>query len=165
MEVVGYCEIKKDATTCKGTEKPENYIGKLCRVMEFDQWGGVLVLNSAATGLAMFDACDVHRKFECKVAGEYLLPPGLNPIAEMEYMHRLMTRKGGYNTIVRQMVIGASLLKGKYNDDFLFQIEREDRMRSKERRKRVMKKLSNLKRRMPSKKKRKAYYNNVVLIA
>lgn len=126
MEIVGYCTIRKNATTCTGTDHPEKYIGKDCRVMEFDQWGGVLVLDSGATGLAMFDKEDVIRKFECREQGEFIFPPDLDMIGQMAHMHKLMYRKGGWNPVLKGMVIQYGLMKGKYNDDFLFQKEREE---------------------------------------
>lgn len=126
MDIVGYCTIKKDATTCKGAEKPEQFLGKDCAVMEFDREGGVLCLNPDGTALAMFDKEDVIRKFECTIMGEYVMPPKLDMIQQMAYMTKLTSRKGGYNNIVRGMVIQYGLMEGVYNDNFLFQKEREE---------------------------------------
>lgn len=126
MDMQGYCTIKKNATTCKGTDSPNKFLGKDCQVMEFDQWGGALVLASDGSGLAMFDKEDIIRRFECGAQGEYLTPPNLHPLEQMAYVTKLMSRKGGYNHIIRGMVIQYGLMKGKYNDDFLFQVEREE---------------------------------------
>ena len=126
MELVGYCTIKKDATTGKGIQNPEKFLGKDCRVMEFDQWGGVLVMSSDATALGMFDKEDVIRSFKCGVFGEYLTPPDIGMPEQMVYVSRLLSRKGGYNPILKGMVIAGSLMKGKFTDDFLFQKEREE---------------------------------------
>lgn len=125
-EVVGYCTIRKNATTCAGTNHPEKYIGKDCRVMEFASDGRVLVLDREATGLAMFDKEDVLRKFECRELGEFIFPPELNVIEQHVHMARLTERKGGWSHILKGMVIQYGLMKGKYNDDFLFQVEREE---------------------------------------
>lgn len=130
METVGYCTIKKDATTCKGTNNPERFIGKDCRVIEFAPDGGVLVLDSEATGLAMFDKQDVYRKFECSVSGDVICPPNMGMLEQMVYATKVMTRKGGYNQLLKGMVIQASLMKGKFTDDFLFQKEREENARN-----------------------------------
>ncbi len=127
MDIVGYCSIKKDAKTGVGSE-PQTFLGKDVRVMEFDDWGGVLALNSEANAMCMFDKCDVIRAFKCSVSpdGHFVLPPNLHPLEQMVYIDKLMHRKGGYNETIKHMVIQYGLMKGVYNDDFLFQIEREE---------------------------------------
>lgn len=121
MDTVGYCTIKKDAKSCKGAQHPEDFIGKDLRVFEFAEDGGVLVLNQKGTALAMFDKEDVYRKFECTVIGEYLCPPNMNVVEQMMYIAKLSSRKGGWAPILKQMLIQASLFKGQFNDNFLFQ--------------------------------------------
>jgi len=124
MELVGYCEIKKDASTGMGNSAPiDDFLGKTLRVMEFDSEGGVLVMNSAATSLCMFDACDVRRSFKCSAVGEHLTPPGLNMIEQTIYIAKLMNRKGGFNQLLKNMLIQASLMKGTFSDSFLFSME------------------------------------------
>ena len=121
MEIVGYAEIKKNATSGTSAVSLELFKGNVVRVFEFASDGGVLVVDAKATGLATFDACDVVRKFECSEVGEYLTPPGLHFLEQHMYVARLMNRKGGWNSLLRQMLIGSSLHKGKFNDSFLFQ--------------------------------------------
>lgn len=130
MEVSGYCTINRNATTGRG-ENLQSFIGKDCRVMEFARDGGVLVINAEATGMAMFDKQDVYRKFECKVIGDVLCLPELNMMEQMMYVSKVTMRKGGYNNLLKNMVIQASLMKGKLNDDFLFQKEREENFKKK----------------------------------
>jgi hypothetical protein len=126
MEVQGYCTINRNATTGRGSEL-ETFIGKDCRVMEFAQDGGVLVMNAQATAIASFDQVDVYRSFACRAVGDVLCPPDMtDPIAQIMYMTKVTTRKGGYNAMLRNMVIQASLMKGKFTDDLLFQTEREE---------------------------------------
>lgn len=125
MDIVGYCTIKKDATTGVA-QNIKSFLGKDVRVMEFARDGGALVINSEATEMAMFNKEDIIRRFECGTQGEYLTPPNLDTLQQMAYMTKLMSRKGGFNQIVRAMVIQTSLHKGKYTDDFLFQKEREE---------------------------------------
>lgn len=127
MEVMGYCTINKNATTGMGIYL-ETFIGKDCRVMEFANDGGVLVVNSQASAMATFEKQDVYRKFECSVWGDVICPPKLNFVERMMYMAKVTTRKGGYNLLLKNMVIQASLMKGKFNDDFLFQKEREENL-------------------------------------
>ena len=126
MDIQGFCTIKKNATTGTGTENPEWFLGEDCAVMEFGHDGCVLVLDKEGRGMAMFDKEDVARKFECNIMMDVIVPPKLNLIEQMAYATKVITRKGGYNNLLKNMVIQASLFKGKLNDDFLFQKERED---------------------------------------
>ena len=120
MDVVGYCLIKKDATT-GAAKNIDKFIGHRVRVMEFASDGGVLVISSDASEMAMFDACDVLRKFECTDDGNFIMPPKLDIICQMAYRVKAMSRKGGYVPLLREMVIQASLHKGEFNDGFLWQ--------------------------------------------
>jgi hypothetical protein len=124
FDVVGYCTVKKDASTGVGANL-KNFIGKDCRVYEFDTDGGVLCMDSGATGLALFDKCDVIRRFECNDVNGVLIPTGMNMIDQMMYVAKVIQRKGGYNLLLKNMVIEISLMKGKLTDDFLFQKERD----------------------------------------
>jgi len=128
MEVVGYCTLKKDAEG-QSPLPMETFRGQDVRVLEFAEDGGALVINREATGIGMFDKEHISRRFECGVVGDVLTPPGLNMVEQTLYIGKVMTRKGGYNVILKQMVIQASLMKGKFNDQFLFaKQEEEDRM-------------------------------------
>lgn len=122
MEIVGFCRIDPNATSCNGAKNPSEFIGKICKVMEFNSEGDVLVLNPELTALAMFDKKDIAQSFECSVSGgQYICPPKLDHIAQMLYVSKCMSRKGGYNDVLANMVIGASLLKGEFTDSFLWQ--------------------------------------------
>jgi len=125
MEVVGYCTIKKTATSGAGTEI-DSFLGQDVRVMEFARDGGALVVNNKATAMAMFDKQDIYRSFECSMCGEVICPPKMSLVEQTLYVGKVMLRKGGYNNILKNMVIQASLMKGKLYDDFLFQMEREE---------------------------------------
>lgn len=120
MDIVGFVDIKKDATTCKGAKNPDEFIGKTCRVMEFDRDGGALVLNPQGTALAMFDKQDIYRRFKCGYANGVVTPPDLDMMEQMMYVTKAQTRKGGYNNILCQMVIQASLMKGEFHDYLLW---------------------------------------------
>lgn len=159
MEVVGYATIKKDAVGQSPLPMSE-FQGQDVRVMEFAVDGGVLVLNAKATGIAMFDKEHIYRKFECRMEGDVVCPPGLNIIERMMYVGKVMGRKGGYNQLLKQMVIQASLMKGKFNDQFLFAVqEQEDRM-EKERHE----KIKDIKRRMHNGEKTTFAERNIVNI-
>jgi hypothetical protein len=119
--IVGYVQIKKDAIICKGAENPKEFIGEVCAVMEFGYDGCVMVFNPKFTALAMFDKEDIQSSFKCGYSNGVVTPPGLNMIEQMMYVSRAQTRKGGYNNILKQMVIAASLHKNQFNDGFLWQ--------------------------------------------
>ena len=130
MQPVGYCLIKKEAKTGKGMNI-QSFLGQRVRVMEFSKHdGSVLVLNSEANAMCMFDKEDVLEKFECTFFGEYILPANLNFTEQIIYVTKLTTRKGGWHLILKQMIILNSLRKGKYNDDFIFQKEREENLKN-----------------------------------
>lgn len=122
-QIVGFAHIKKDATTCKGAENPNEFLGQTCAVMEFGVDDCVLVLNPKSTALAMFDKEDVSASFKCGYSNGIVTPPDLNMIEQMMYVTKAQTRKGGYNYIVREMVIAASLHKNKFNDGFIWQLQ------------------------------------------
>lgn len=123
MDVVGFVKIKSDATTHMGVGNAQDFIGDNCRVIEFGHDGGVLVLNRKATAIATFDKEDILSQFECGfVYGpqNVVTPPGLDMIQQMAYVTTVMSRKGGYNNLLCQMVIEASLHKGEFNDHLLW---------------------------------------------
>jgi hypothetical protein len=119
-KVVGYVIIKKDATTHLGATSASEFTGKACRVLEFAQDGGVLVINPEATALAAFESQDIQAKFRCEIVDGVIVPPDLNVLQQMVYVEKAICRKGGYNEIVTKMVIAASLAKGRFCDSFLW---------------------------------------------
>lgn len=127
MEIQGYCRIKKTATTGRGAKDYAPFLGETLRVMEFASDGGVMVgvmvVNAEGTALASFDKVDVERWFSCKAVGDVLVPPDLGFADQLLYYHKVTGRKGGYNRILKQMVIEASLHKGRLNDNLLFSLE------------------------------------------
>lgn len=82
---------------------------------------GLLVL--APKGNAICDVRDMNSVkvwVEMEVFNGVVLPPGLTTEQKVIESTKRLTRKGGYNKIIRQMVVAASLHKGEFNDDFLF---------------------------------------------
>jgi len=122
-DIVGFVHINKNATTCKGAKNPNEFIGQNCSVMEFDREGGVLCLNPQSSALAMFDKADVYRSFECGYLNGIVTPPNLEMMEQMMYVMKAQQRKGGYNEILRFMVIEASLMEGKFHDSFLWAMQ------------------------------------------
>jgi hypothetical protein len=119
--IVGFAHIKKDATTCKGARNPSEFLGEICAVMEFGVDGCILALNPQGTAMAMFDKEDLSASFKCGYVNGVVTPPDLNMMEQMMYVAKAQTRKGGYNNILKQMVIAASLHKNQFNDNFLWQ--------------------------------------------
>lgn len=127
MEVVGYCQLKKNAVPCMSAVPAERFLNDRVRVLEFSKVdGSVLVVDRGATGLASFNKEDIEYSFECSLVGDVILPPGLTEIEKIVGAGYRTMRKGGYPPVVREMVIMNSLRKGKFDDDFLFQKEREE---------------------------------------
>lgn len=122
-EIVGYAQIRKDASTCKGATIPSEFLGKICSVMEFGVDGCVLVLNPIGTALAMFDKEDIVKSFKCSISGDTVCPPDLTALGILSYVVKCQERKGGYNGLLKGMVIRASLMEGKFNDNFLWQLQ------------------------------------------
>jgi hypothetical protein len=63
---------------------------------------------------------DVEMWFECRVRGDVVLPKTDDGMQLMVEMGKRLCRKGGYNRILKGMVILNSLRVGEFNDDFLF---------------------------------------------
>jgi hypothetical protein len=124
MDIVGFVRIKDNATTCKGARNPNEFIGKTCAVMEFGQHGSILVLNHNGSALAMFDNEDIQAQFKCGgIVSGVVCPPNLHQLEKMMYVGKALGRKGGYNNLVMNMVIQASLMKGEFTDNFLWQCQ------------------------------------------
>lgn len=121
-EVKGYCLIKKDAKTGISVNPISEFVGNPMRILDFGCDESVLIVNREATALATFDKCDVDRLFKCSVyCNLYILPAGLNLAEQMIYVTKCQFRKGGYDYIIKNMVIAASLHKNEFNDNFLWQ--------------------------------------------
>ena len=119
MDIQGYAIIRHGAqgTSAIGIEA---FYGRPVRVMEFAQDGGVLVIDSQATGFGMFDKEHVQRSFRCTMQGHVVCPPDLDILGRMAYATQAMMRKGGYNQMVQQLVVAASLHAGEFNDSLLW---------------------------------------------
>lgn len=131
-EVKGYCLLKSTEHCFIGynekfdpagyREIEESLVGRPLRIVDVAvDNSGFLVL--APNGRALVDVRsmdDVDRHFLCDEFADVLLPCGLSPQEKMMESMRRMNRKGGYNELLRKMVIAASLQKKEFNDDFLF---------------------------------------------
>ena len=64
---------------------------------------------------------DIERWFECRVRGEVVLPKTDDEVQLMVEMGKRLCRNGGYNRILKGMVILNSLMKEEFDDNFLFE--------------------------------------------
>jgi hypothetical protein len=71
----------------------------------------------------MFQKQDIYRGFKCGYSSGIVTPPDLDKINQMIYVEKATNRKGGYNQLVRNMVIQASLMKGQFYDNFLWSLQ------------------------------------------
>lgn len=119
-DIVGYVYIKKNPVGMSA-ESLNKFSNKICEVIEFAVDGGCLCINPDKTALGMFDKSEIVKSFECSADNNYILPPNLNEFEKMVFKLKLENRKGGYDNIVKSMIIVASLHAGKYTDELLFQ--------------------------------------------
>ena len=121
MEIVGYCLIRKNQTTGISVAPMDDFIGHPCRCYEFADDGGVLCINPSGTALATFDSSDIKAYFKCSVIGDIICPPDLNFADQLQYYTKVMTRKGGYHPVLYNMIVWASLRKGRFCDNVLWE--------------------------------------------
>ena len=119
-DIEGYCIIKQGAKGIS-TIPLENFYEKRIRVLEFGHGDCVLVVNNESTALATFEKEAVKASFKCGATQTHIFPPGLDIIQQMAYISKLETRKGGWDPILKEMVIQYSLMKGEYTDNLLWQ--------------------------------------------
>ena len=131
-DVKGYCLLKSTEHCFIGyneTSDPAGYkeikeslVGRPLRIMDVAvDNSGFLVLEP--NGLALVDVRsmdDVESHFLCDEFNGVLIPCGLSTEEKLIQSMRRLNRKGGYNELLRKMVIVASLQKKEFNDDFLF---------------------------------------------
>lgn len=86
-----------------------------------DNSGLLLLDNKNRCIVDVRDMKSVAAFFRCGMIGDVVLPPDLSLMAQMAEYTRRITRKGGYNYLVRNMVIMNSLSKNSFDDRFLFQ--------------------------------------------
>lgn len=124
MEVNGYLFLNDNANLKHCMGEKSDWLNKSVRVMEFnDQSKSVLMIDNTATKMGMVDYSDIKTMFKCREVNGILVPhfEGIYSMFHSEEVFKRMFRKGGYNEIVKKMVIAASLHRGEFNDDFLFQ--------------------------------------------
>jgi hypothetical protein len=122
MDIKGYCLLKKDPTTAMPVPSDiKKFIGCPLRIIDVNPEGDVLVISPEADEVILFLASDIKSKFLCGSMDEFITPPGLDYVAQVEYCAKLISRKEGYHLILKHMVIAASLHAGKFNDSMLWQ--------------------------------------------
>lgn len=121
MTLKGYAIIKPNPTTGVSPISIDCFSGQTVRVIDFAvEDCGVWCVDNEGTGLASFDMEDVSRYFKCEEYSEVIVPPGLSFIEKAAYHIKVINRKGGFNPMIKQMVIMASLHSGEFNDSLLW---------------------------------------------
>ncbi len=133
LEIIGgYALIKKDAKpnvcTCDLTEFTKHPI----RVIEFASDGGALCVAADGKNAGDFNKDDIRASFKCKEISGVICPPTMNELDAMMYIGKCLQRKGGYGSIVKQMVIAASLHRGEFSDGVLWAVEKEEQREQKQ---------------------------------
>lgn len=134
MEIKGFCKLKSLDNVFIGYDKtsdPEGYNkialdslhATFLPIMDVAvDNSGFLVLSPDGKALLDVQNLDsVSNYFMCTVSGDVILPPNISSLDKMILSGKRLSRKGGYNHIIRNMVIMNSLRLGEFNDDFLFQ--------------------------------------------
>jgi hypothetical protein len=120
-DIVGYVMVDKNADITAAVPS-STFKHRPMRVLEFGRDGdnGALIINSEATGIAMIEPEDIVASFKCSQEGDVICPPDLSTLEKMAYVMKATSRKGGYNYLVGQLVIAASLHSKKFNDSILW---------------------------------------------
>ncbi|MBR1525175.1 MAG: hypothetical protein IJ640_00745 [Prevotella sp.] len=124
MGIKGFC-ILKNYETVRG------YRGNLAELLNTPlvimdvavDNSGFLILNKQHTAMADVQMSDVDKYFLCEIVCGVVLPPNLTQEQKAAGVAKRVSRKGGYNHIVKNIVIAASLATGVFNDDFLFELQ------------------------------------------
>lgn len=125
MDLQGFAMVKDSANFQNVMGDKKGWLGNPIMALELnDRTNSALLLNGVNMG--MFDYGDLLSSFKCDKVGDVLVPIGLSEIDKMLYQGLVIGRNGGYNNIVRNMVIMASLHKGKFSDSLLWQKGQSD---------------------------------------
>ena len=121
MELQGYCMIKDTADFTKAMGESKDWVGKPIRCLEINEsTGAVLAIDGSGTQMGSFDFEDLQSHFRCQTQGDVLMPSNLKGPECFLYFTAVMSRNGGYNELLRNMVIMSSLHKRKFNDHVLW---------------------------------------------
>ena len=114
MELQGYALVKKDANCSYGMGPASIWQGNIVRVVEFnDSSESVLVTSRDGNAMCMFDFKDLKTSFKCQDYFNVLIPVVKGEANKVFEAMKRQQRKGGYDQIVRQMVIQASIHSGE----------------------------------------------------
>lgn len=120
-QIVGYAAIKEDANTIVSVDS-NSFKAQTVRVLEFCRFDdSILCVNREATALATIEGEDILSSFKCtEISNDMIGPPDMDTIESFMYLTKCYNRKGGYEPLLKQMVIGASIHSGEFNDKFLW---------------------------------------------
>ena len=121
MNIKGFCMLKSTQTVRGYAGNAAELLGTPLAIFDVAVNGdGFLVFNKEMTALADVRMPDVDLYFLCEIVNGVVIPPNLSFEQKMAEVAKRIGRKGGYNNIIKNMVIAGSLAKGKFDDRFLF---------------------------------------------
>ena len=122
MEVAGYCVVKNTADFSMAMpDDKSQWVNKPLRALEINEEArSVLVVSPCGAGIAMFDMDSLKSYFHSVEIGGVLLPKNLDMMERTMYHGLVISRNGGYNHLLKQMVIMQSLHKGEFDDSVLW---------------------------------------------
>lgn len=120
MDIVGYAVIKDPSPSLISVDNKSFYSSMYVRVLEFNEEGSALILNQDGSAIGTIDKEDIKTSFRCYSDDTYIYPPELNSVERMLHSMKVITRKGGYSPILKQMIILQSLHKGEFTDSVLW---------------------------------------------
>lgn len=123
LDIVGYALPKKDAKG-QSAVSISNFQGIPCRAFEINHKSkSVLLIDPAATGLAMLDFEQLESFFECKSFSGLLVPKDMSDHQALEYLGRVYSHPQNRKRdmeMIRKLIIVQSLAKGCFTDTLYF---------------------------------------------
>ena len=121
MEPQGFCMIKDEANFERAMGKKEDWTkGQIIMCMEINE-RSKSVLALKGNNMGMFEFEDLRAHFKCDKKGIFLFPPGLTLQEQMTYEYYVTRRNGGYQPLMMNMIIMASLHRREFCDSVLWQ--------------------------------------------
>lgn len=122
MNIQGYCKLTWNAQPQVSMGNINDYRGKVLRVMEFGHDGSVMCVTSDGQNMGMFNKEYVAASFKCGLTpdGNILTPPEMHDMEIMVYAAKVNTRNGGYKPALKNLILGISLMLGKFDDSILW---------------------------------------------
>ncbi len=120
-DIKGFAHIKNETKSIISPAPSSDFEGEIVRVIDWAvDDSSALCINPKGTAIGDIPMEDICRSFRCGSQGPVLTPPGASITEQIFYTTKVLRRKGGYNSILKRLVVAASLSKGKFDDSILF---------------------------------------------